>query len=285
MMRIAVIVLFFVGYSIFASPSVSAEPAIGLQPLQYAETLQKGERKQAFVDITNPSHQPTVVQFSVQGFKQIDDKGTLSFYSDEKISSAILLDYQEREIPAKKTLRLFFVVDGAKLPTGDVFAAIFAQTKPKEGAGALSVRVGTLLILTNGTPSARRAEVTSFTTPLFHFAESITGEIKIKNTAPANTSSGFSPKVTVRMWPFGLDRAVQGPLVFAGNTRTIKLDQPTNLFGIYKISASFDASAKDRWVILVTGVWRWILPLVFLVAVTGFVIYKFYIKPRQSRRR
>jgi hypothetical protein len=174
-----------VGCGLIVAPRVSADSMIGLQPLQYVETLQKNERKRAFVDITNPSSQSVTVQFGVQGFKQIDEKGTLSFYDDPLISRGVLLDYQEQEIPAKKTLRLFFVVDGAKLPTGDVFAAIFAWTKSEEKALAPSVRVGTLLILTNGTPGARQANVESLTTPLIHLGDTIQGVANIKNTAPA----------------------------------------------------------------------------------------------------
>lgn len=285
MIRLLLGLAIFISATLASTAVTHAESTLGLQPLQYTETLNKGERKQAFIDVTNPSSQPVVVQFDVQAFKQIDDKGNLSFYEDTRMSDGILLDYQEKEIPAKKTLRLFFVVDGARLPSGDIFAAIFARTKPDEKALTPSVRIGTLVILTNGTPSARQAEVTSFTTPLFHFDDSITGEIKIKNTAPANTSSGFSPKVDVRMWPFGLAKSVQGPLIFAGNTRTVKLSEPGNYFGIYKISVSFDTSTKDRWVILATGVWRWIAPVVSMVVIAGFITYKFYIKPRQSSAR
>jgi hypothetical protein len=284
MIRWLIGLIVIAGMTLASAPAVGAESTLGLQPLQYTETLQKGERKQAYIDVTNPSSQPATVQFSVQAFKQIDDKGTLSFYDDSRISDGVLLDYQEKEIPANKTLRLFFVVDGTRLPTGDIFAAIFARTKPDEKGMSPSVRIGTLLLLTNGTPSARKAEVTSLTTPLFHFGKSITGEVKIKNTAPGNTSSGFSPKVNVRMWPFGLDRTIQGPLVFAGNTRTIKLDQSSNHFGVYKISASYGSSSKERWVVVMTGAWRWIVPLVLTLVLTGFIVYKRYVQPRHSKR-
>ena len=274
-----------VGVLLANSAVAHAEPTLGLQPLQYTETLQKGERKQAFIDVTNPSSQPIIVQFQVQAFKQIDDKGTLSFYDDSRLNEGISLDLQEKEIPANKTLRLFFNVDGAKLPTGDVFAAVFAKTKPDEKQMAPSVRIGTLLILTNGTPSARQAEVTSLTTSLLHFSDSIKGEVKIKNTAPANTSSGFSPTIHVRLWPFGLDRTIQGPLVFAGNTRTIALNEPASMFGVYKISARYGASSQERWVILMTGFWRWLAPVIITAVLGGVVGYKTLSRRRRHMRR
>ena len=265
---------FFAGVSLVTVSPVHAESTLGVQPLQYTESLQKGERKRAFIDVTNPSSQPMLVQFSVQAFKQVDDKGTLSFYDDSRINDGVLLDYTEKEIPANKTLRLFFIVDGAKLPTGDIFAAVFAHTKPDQKAVAPSVRIGTLLMVTNGTPGARQAEVTSFTVPVFNFGESISGEIKIKNTAPANTSSGFMPKVDIRTWPFGPAKTITGPLIFAGNTRTVTLELPSNQFGIYKITASHGASEITQWVVLVTGVWRWIVPVFTLLMIVGLFLFK-----------
>lgn len=281
MMRGLVAILAIAGYMFFAAPPVLAEPTIGLQPLQYVETLKKGERKKAFIDVTNPSSQPTVVQFKVQAFKQINEKGTLSFYDDDKISNGISLDYQEREIPARKTLRLFFIVDGTKLPSGDVFAAIFAQTKPDQGAAAPSVRVGTLLILTNGTPGVRQAIIESLKMPFVHIGDSINGEVKIKNIAPANTSNGFFPKVTIDVWPFGPTKTITGPLVYAGNTRTIVFDEPSNRLGIYKISAIHGGSTKSQWALVVTGVWRWVLIVIFTVIIILIISYIY----RQKHRR
>lgn len=266
--------IFVATVMLLSAPVAAAEPVLGLQPLQYIESLAKGERKKAYVDVTNPSAQPISVEFNVQGFKQIDDKGTLSFFDDERINSGILLDYKEREIPAGKTLRLFFIVDGTKLPVGDVFAAIFAQTKPLQEVMLPSVRVGTLLILTNDTLGARQARVESLTAPLLQLGNSISGEARIKNTAPPSSASGFFPEITLSVWPFGSTRTIKGPLVYAGNTRTVEFDLPSNQVGIYRISASYGSSHQDRWVIAVTGIWRWMLPLILLMSIGGFLLYK-----------
>jgi hypothetical protein len=284
-MRWMIGILVFVGYVFLATPAAHAEPVLGLQPLQYIETLKKGERKQAYIDVTNPSLQPATVQFTVQGFRQVDDKGTLSFYDDEKITNGILLDHQEIEIPAKKTLRLFFVVDGTKLPSGDVFAAIFAQTKSEQTTRTPSVRVGTLLILTNGSPGVRQASIETFAMPLLQVGNSLRGEVEIKNTAPANSASGFFPKVMVSMWPFGPTSSVTGPLVYAGNTRTIVIDQDSNQLGIYKVTASYGESSKEQWVILMTGVWRWVLLIGFTAIFIAILTYKLLKRRRQRRRR
>jgi len=247
---------------------VSAEATLGLQPLQYQETLKKGEVKKAYIDVTNPSGQPVTTSFSVQGFKQIDDKGNLAFYDDERLRGGIRLDYDEVEIPARKTLRLYFIVDGSKLPRGDVFAVIFATTKPEQGVVSPSVRLGALVILTNETPGARQASIESLRMSLVQIGESLKGEVRIKNTAPANTASGFFPEIKLSSWPFGSTYTVQAPLVYSGNTRTVTIDKESDLFGVFRITASYGDSRKDAWVILVTGMWRWLsIVLVVIVAV------------------
>lgn len=264
------------GYVFLAVAPAYAEPALGVQPLQYTETLKKGERKKAFIDITNPSMQPVTVRLNVQAFKQIDDKGTLSFYDDQKITSGILLDYQEVEIPAKKALRLYFVVDGTKLPTGDVFAAIFAQTKPEQGAGSPAVRVGSLLMLINDTPGVHHAEITQLSMPGLQIGESVTGQVAIKNTAPADVASGFFPSIVISSWPFGASTTLRGPLVYSGITRTVPFSESSSQLGIYKITASFGASHKDVWTVIITGVWRWILiGIIVVIVCAGWVFARY----------
>jgi hypothetical protein len=263
------------GWAFLIAPPANAEPALGVQPLQYTETLKKGERKKAFVDISNPSMQPVTVRLKVQAFKQVDDKGTLSFYDNQKITDGIQLDYQEVEIPAKKALRLYFVVDGAKLPTGDVLAAIFAQTKPDSGAGAPAVRVGTLLILTNDTPGVRQAEITRFSVPWLQVGARMSGQVTIKNTAPVGSTSGFFPTVTISSWPFGKPVAIHGPLIYTGITRTIPFEGPSNQLGVYKLTASFGTSHREVWTVIITGVWRWIIiTITVAVLVAGWVFIR-----------
>ncbi|HEV7951941.1 MAG TPA: hypothetical protein VGO98_01055 [Candidatus Saccharimonadales bacterium] len=268
--------LFVAAGTVIAGAPVHAQPSLKVQPLQYEESLEKGERKKGFIDVTNPLTQVVKVNFSVEGFRQIDNKGNLAFYQDEQLSEAIQLDYYQFEIPANKTLRLYFIADGTKLPSGDVFAAIFARTANEISSGASpSVRVGTLLILSNGTPSARNAEITELTASPVQVGASLDGVMTIKNNAPSNTSNGFFPVVTVSVWPFGSVEKVKGPLVFAGNAREVPIHLPSNQLGVYKMSASIGDSHKDVWLLLVTGVWRWILPLLLIfVGVVGYILLR-----------
>lgn len=244
---------------VWISPTALADSSLQLKPLAYQQTLKKGEKKKGFIDVTNPSASAVDVHFSVQGFRQIDSHGNLAFYPNDQLSQGILLDYGHSVIPAEKTLRLYFVIDGTKLPTGDVFAAIFTQTKATNGMSvAPSVRLGSLLILTNGTPGARQADVTALDLPWLTIGTAIRGEIAIKNTAPASSASGFFPQVQLSMWPFGPRKNIQGPLIFAGMTRSVSFQLPDNQFGVYKITATVGTNHTSRWIVVITGIWRWI---------------------------
>jgi hypothetical protein len=268
---------------------VAAESTLRIQPLQNEATLQKGERKKGYIDITNPQPQAVTVELSVAGFRQIDTAGNLSFYNSEQLRAGITLDYEEYTIPAEKTLRLFYVVDGTKLPTGDVFAAIFARTiNASTGSASSSVRLGSLLILTNGTTPARQAEIVGLSAPWLQTGADINGKLTIKNTAPADSASGFFPEVTIGLWPFGQTTSVKGPLVFAGNSREMKFAVPSNQLGIYKLSVGYGDSRKSQWMLVITGVWRWVvLALVAMLPAAIFILIKLsrrYHRVRKERQ-
>lgn len=281
MYRVLVAIAVTIAGVALCAPSARAEPLLGLQPLQYQEELGAGERKKAFIDVSNPSPQEATVQFNVQGFRQVDDKGNLRFYDDERLRSGIQLDYQEVAVPAYRTLRLYFVVDGTKLPTGDVFAVIFAKTKPEQGVAAPSVRLGTLLILTNGSPGAREARIEALDASPLQVGDSLKGSVKIKNTAPAKSASGFFPEIKISSWPFGPSRTATAPLVYAGNTRTVAFEVPSNQLGVIRLRASYAQSHQDRWVFVATGAWRWVGVGALGVIFAG-VLWLFW---RQYRRR
>lgn len=103
------------------------------------------------------------VKLAAQAFRQTDNAGSLEFYDDETIRQGVLLDYTDATLRPRETLHLAFVLDGSKLAPGDNFAAIFATSVPAQnGAGEQAVRVGSLLIISNGTPSVHNAEVSKY---------------------------------------------------------------------------------------------------------------------------
>lgn len=261
---------------------VSAE-SLRIQPLQYKTELKKGERKKGFVDIANPSNEAVEAKFYVEAFKQVDSKGNLAFFKDEQLQKGLLLDYDSVKIGARQTLRLFFIADGTKLPTGDVFGVIFAETSPVGTGARTAVRVGSLVMITNQTPGSRNAEITDVTVPFLQIGSMVTGTATIKNPAPKGQATGFSPKVSVSVTPWGATSKQDGPLIFAGISRTVEFEQPSNAFGVYTVTVTANNAKKSAPVLLVTGWWRIIAPIMLLVIAFACVVI--WHKARPSRRR
>ena len=271
----AVVLIGFAALLLVGQP-VGAE-SLRVQPLQYKTELKKGERKKGFIDVTNPSNVSIEAKFYVQGFRQVDNKGNLTFFKSEQLEKGLLLDYESVEIAARKTLRLFFIADGTKLPTGDVFGVIFAETLPLMQTGAkTAVRVGSLIMLTNQTPGSREAEITDLTVPFFQIGNSVRGSMVVKNPAPKGQATGHFPDITVGVSPWGKAVEHRGPLIFAGIARTVDFEQPSNAFGVYQVKVQANNAAKTATVFLITGWWQVVAPLLLLgVIVAGILIGKY----------
>lgn len=250
-------------------------------PLSYETTLAKGETKKGFVDISNSDSTAQTVRFEVQAFRQIDDDGSLQFYPSEQIAAGIRLDYTEAQIGPRETLRLAFAIDSKKLPGGDVFAVIFASTTPIGSLSAMqSVRVGTLLMIQNGTPSQHYATISEISAPFLQIGEVVQAQLAVTNTADPNLSTGFFPKIKIDMKPYGTTTA-KGPLVFSGRTRTIDYRQPGNYFGFVLIEASTGGDSKSRVVFAITGYWRWLMPIIAV----ALIVIALYVYNRRKKHR
>lgn len=257
---------------VVASGQTAKAESLRIQPLQYQAELQKGERKKGHVDITNPSSDPVEARFYVEAFRQIDDRGSLAFFKSEQLEKGLLLDYDSVTIGAGQTLRLFFIADGTKLPTGDVFGAIFAETTPLTPTGAnTTVRVGSLIMITNQTPGARAVEISELSVPFFQTGATLRGKMTLKNPAPKNTATGFSPNLDINITPWGESLRRQGPLIFAGNSRTIDFTVPSNAFGFYEVTVQANNARKTASVFLITGWWQVIAPAL-LIGFTALIV-------------
>lgn len=254
---------------IIFSANVSAL-SLRIAPLSYETTLGKGESKKGVVDISNSDTAAQVVKLEVQAFRQIDDDGSLQYYPDERVATGIHLDYNEVEIGPLETLRLAFSIDGKKLPEGDVFAVIFASTTPIGASSTVqSVRVGTLLMIQNGTPSRHSASVSELSAPFFQIGDALQAQFAITNTADPALSTGFFPSVKIDLMPY-TSTTSKGPLVFGGRTRPIEYRQPGNYFGFILVRASVGTESRSRVVFAMTGYWRWLAPLVGVVLASIF---------------
>lgn len=252
---------------LYTTYSVSAQ-SLKIAPLIYDDaTLGKGEVKKGFVDISNPESTKNTVALQVKAFRQIDDEGGLEFYASEQVAAGVKLDFDRVTLEPRGAMRVYFVLDGAKLPQGDVFAAVLASTIPDgTAAAAQSVSVGTLLVIQNGTPSSHQADITSFTTSWLQIGDGLSAAMKLHNPADPKSATGFFPSVRVATQPYGAT-TVKGPLLFAGRTRSVEYRQNGNYFGPIYLKASVGSSEKGQIVFAVTGYWRWLAPAL-LVGVT-----------------
>jgi hypothetical protein len=246
-------------FSLFAGTPVDAV-SVKAQPLLYDAALAEGERKKGFIDISNPSSSTIKLKTSVQAFRQIDNDGNLAFYDDDQVAAGIIPDLTEFDLGPRQVMRMYFLLDGTKLPSGDVFGALFVTTDNEQTQGAAqAVRVGTLFTLTNGTAAARNAQVTQLQANFFQFGDQVTGSYQIKNIDNPDKKTGFRPKVMVQLEPWGDKAAHEGALVSAGITRTNNFMVGSDTLGIYKLSVQYQDSKREQWVLVVTGVWRYVL--------------------------
>lgn len=257
--------------------------AIGLKvaPLEYRTTLKEGERKKGFIDISNPSSQTVRVRTSVQAFQQIDDDGGLRFYDEGRITAGIRPELKEFELGARQAIRMYFTVDGTKLPSGDVYAAIFFTTDPRtptNGVGQ-SVRLGTLLSVVNRTPGERTAVIAALDVPFFQADSRIKGSYSIRNTGK---TGGFYPEVKIETWPAGARDRQVGSLVFAGRTRQNQFTLSVSP-GIHRLTVGYGESSQSRWVVMLPAWLLLLLGVLVLAGVTEFGLW--YRRKRKSRRR
>ena len=255
-----------IGLSFFSVNQVDAQ-SLKIEPLLINEAIQKGEKKKGFVDISNPTTQTLRLLTSVQAFRQKDNSGGLEFFDNEQVRAGLIPDLKEIELGPREAVRMYYLVDGTKLPQGDVFAALFVSTAPEqERSGvAQAVKLGTIFTLVNGTPGPRNAEITFLSSSFFQFGDSINGRYTIKNTADPQLSTGFYPEIKLRLAPFGTEQNIRSSLIMAGVERTTGFSFPDNRFGIYELSASYGSSVKKQYMVVMTGAWKLMIPAVLFL--------------------
>lgn len=248
--------------------------SLKVAPLEYRTTLGRGESKKGFVDISNPTGSTLRIKTSAQAFRQVDDAGGIQFYSSEQVSAGVKLDLNEFDLGPRQALRMYFILDGTKLPSGDVFAAIFFSTVPTGSGVTQSLRVGTLLSVTNGTPGARTAIISGVELPFLSLSDRIEGSYVIKNTGNPETETGFYPDVSIDVDPFTEDQKQQGKLVFAGRSRTNQFVVSTHPIGLYRVNVMHAGQGLTRYVFVMTP--PAILALVFglLALLLGYRTYR-----------
>lgn len=250
-------------------------PGVQLRPLLYHEFIEPGEKKKGYVDVSNPTNSPLTLRTEVQSFKQVDAEGTLEFFDVEYLPEGVVPDLEEFTLGPKEAMRLYFLIDSAKLPPGDVFAVLFIQTVADGSSGvAQAVRAGTLMVLENGETGPRDAELRGLDLSFLQIGERISGSVKVKNAADPNKSTAFFPELTFALGPwFEQSTSKQGPLVFAGIERMIDFSVPSNHFGFYELTVSSHGAEVSRWLFVITGWWRWVVLSVLVGIGIGLLVW------------
>jgi hypothetical protein len=263
----------FILLTLFALAPNNSVYATGLKvaPLEFKTSLAKGEKKKGYIDISNPSGESISIQTSVQAFRQINNDGGLQFYDDAATASGIRTDLTNFTLGPREALRMYFLIDGNKLPHGDTYAAIFFKTtlkKLRTGVGQL-VRVGSLLSIVNQTPGDRKAKITGVDIPFLQLSDTIEGSYDIKNTGK---TSGFYPEVTISAWP-GNSRKQTSSLVFAGRERENQFTYPSGV-GLHRIEVRYGESSKSMWVVTITPFTIVMILFILLVVGTEFMLHR-----------
>lgn len=247
--------------------------SLKINPPDYRVTLKSGEKQKGVIDIGNPTGASVKVTTSVQGFRQIDDQGNLEFYDDQKIKEGVLLDFDNFELGPNETMRMYFLVDGAKLPEGDVYAAVFFTTTPSDKSVGVtqSVRLGNLLSIINGRPGERKADITKLDVPFVQFGDQVVGTYAVKNTSDSKTTTGFYPDVKITMNPFEAKQTSASKLVFAGRERANDFTINSSRFGFYKVRVEYNGSSREVWVLMLNPVGLIVFGLVAMALVSYFV--------------
>lgn len=261
--------------SVFFFQGTASAVSLKISPLRYDTTLEAGEKKKGFVDVTNPTGDTVQLKLSVQAFRQTNNSGDLEFYDNASVAAGVILDYSQATLGPRETLHLAFVLDGAKLPQGDTFAAIFAASIPEEkGPGEQSVRVGTLLMIANGTPSAHTAVIQGLSGQFLQFGDGLHISFVVHNTGNMALSTGFSPSISVKAWPY-LDDTVTGPLVFAGRSRDVEYVKSGDYLGLLAITVKTGDSEQRIYQFAVTGRWRILIPIIVISLIAVLVLGRY----------
>lgn len=247
--------------------------SLKINPPDYRITLKSGEKQKGVIDVGNPSGAAVKVTTSVQGFRQIDDQGNLEFYDDPKVSEGVRLDLDNFELGPNETMRMYFLVDGTKLPEGDVYAAVFFTTVPSDRSVGVtqSVRLGTLLSIINGRPGERKADITKLDVPFVQFGDQVTGSYAVRNTSDSKTKSGFYPDVRITINPFETKQTNTSKLVFAGRERVNDFTVNSSRFGFYKVRVEYNGSAREAWILVLNPVGLIIFGLAIVAMISYFV--------------
>ncbi|HEY2004218.1 MAG TPA: hypothetical protein VGH44_03820 [Candidatus Saccharimonadia bacterium] len=271
------------------SLALAGAPALQITPLQYEDTL-SGQIKNGHIDVANPTDASVHIEASVRGFKQQGTAGDLAFYDNADLAAAIKLDLASFDLAPHDAVRVLFSVDPRKLPAGGTYAAIFFRTIPTDNSASgssyvsQSADIGTLLILTNGTPAAPSGGVSGLNVPFWQFGSGIAGSALVANSALQSGGTAFRPSLTASIFSWGQPAGQATGLVLPGASRRFGIVRPGSYFGLLPVIVT-DAvthTSRTAWVFACTGIASWVV-LVLALTILILLILKPFKWPVRGR--
>jgi len=266
-------------------PAIPAEadvPGLQVNPLQYEDTLTSGSVRLGYIEVSNPSDTTITLESRVQGFRQKDNAGRLSFFDDPQISDGIKVDLAKFDLGSHEAIRVAFSVDPTKLPKGGVYAVIFFRTLPPAQSAnssyvAESANIGTLLLLQNGGPGVHVGQISHLNLPFWQFGNGITGTLDYRNTDRSTTAVGFKPALTARVFPWGSSPSLATGLVLPSSVRQFAVNRAGSFFGLLPVTLTDAESHQHRtgWVFAVTGWYQLLVIILLMTAIVLWIISRF----------
>jgi hypothetical protein len=138
-------------------------------------------------------------------------------------------------------------------------------------------------MLENGTPPAHHATISSLDAPWLQLGTAIKMQMDVTNTDPSGGAAiGFTPQITFLFKPYG-KRTFDGPLIFAGHSRTIDYSEAGDYFGPVLIHVAVGDHTQTKLVFAITGYWRWLAPLIVLIFAAGVVFFLTFLRNRKNK--
>jgi len=257
-------------------PARAALPELRLSPLKYTEHLQLGHPKIGWIEADNPTGATAHVELEVQAFRQINDRGELEYYNDERLKSAITPALPSFDLGAREAIRVKFTIDPNRLGPGGAYGVIFLRVSSGNPAASqinTTARIGTLLILDVAGGGTKSGYITSLAVAGFVYGSRpvLPVDFSYTNTGKGAAALAFAPDLKATLGWFGKAQHFTGPFVFPDRKRSAQIKVALgDRFGPTRLSIQ-DTSGRSgpatRWVFLVTGIWTWLSPLLGLVLV------------------
>jgi hypothetical protein len=266
-----------------APPAAASLPSLRISPLQYSAHLELDHPKVGFIEASNPTGTLQHVTIEVEGFRQINDRGELQYYRDERLAAGIQPGLSSFDLGPREAIRVKFTIDPNRLGPGGAYGVIFLRTtsgSPASTQTNTSERVGTLLILDVAGAGHISGHISGVNLPRISYGHpTLPLGFSYTNTGQGSGALAFAPALTIATGWHAQPQSATGPFVFPGRTRQFRANLTLgNRLWLIPVTVQDTTpgslESAVQWTFVVSGVWTWLLPvmlILFLAMLLGLV--------------